>query len=341
MNKSMSNDAVLAEHCLQQLQVMTGVEGRLSSFSSDGAASLVLNFPKASLGYHAEIRPKIDRVAMLDRLKATANIDGHRLLMTRYLSPELASHCRRIDLQFIDSAGNAYLNDQHGVFLFVSGQKAAVQLPAEAVPSFATAAGLRVIFAFLASPPLLNATYRDIASASNVSLGLVGPVLTQLRSRGFLGTDGSGKRALLHRRRLAMEWAAGYLGQLRPKLTKRRFAVGNPEALSALPRTPGLTWSGESGASVLTNYLRPEVFTLYADMRDPMLASLAATLRMRPDPAGKLEIIERFWNPDVLEIGDIAPPELVYADLLSIPDSRNHKTADLILNELIAHAEST
>lgn len=341
MNEAISSEVILVEHCLQQFSAVTGVEGSLSSSPEESDACLTLQFPQASLTYRAEIKPRIDRVSTLDRLKSRTSTNDATVLLTRYLSPEMASHCRRLDLQFIDSAGNAYLNNQQGVFLFVSGQKAAVQVPAQPEPSFVTPAGLRVIFAFLANPPLLNATYRDIASASRVSLGLVGPVLSQLASRGFLGTDGSGRRGLLHRRRLVTEWAAGYLGQLRPKLAKRRFAVGNPDALSELLEGPGLTWSGEAAASALTNYLRPEVFTLYADMQAPMVAALAAKLRMRPDPAGKLEIIERFWNPEILKIGHIAPPELVYADLLSIPDSRNHKTADLILSELIDHAEST
>lgn len=341
MNEVMSNEAILAEHCLQQFKTVTGLEGRISSLPKGGDACLDLQFPHTSLTYHVEIKPRIDRISVLERLKATASADRNSVLLTRYLSPEMASHCRHLDLQFIDSAGNAYLNNQDGVFLFILGQKSAVPLPTQPEPTFATPAGLRVIFAFLASPSLLNAPYREIAFASNVSLGSIGPVLSQLNSRGFLGRDGSGKRGLLHRRQLAMEWATGYLGQLRPKLRKHRFAVGNPDALSDLPQGPGLTWSGEPAALEMTKYLRPEIFTLYADMRAPMVAALAAKLRMRPDPTGKLEIIERFWNPDALTIEPLAPPELVYADLLAIPDSRNHKTADLILNELIGHAQNT
>jgi len=335
---SMSDDAILAAHCLQQFTSFTGLDTEVSSASSEGDADVVLRVPDTEFVYRAEIKPRIDRIAALDRLKATVHIDDDTLLLTRYLSPELASHCQRIGLQFIDSAGNAYLNKQPGIFVFVSGRKASLLPVAQQEQSFATPAGLRVIFAFFAAPSLLNATYREIASASGVSLGLVGPVLSQLKTRGFLGTDGSGKRGLLHRRRLAVEWAAGYLGQLRPKLKKYRFTVAHPESLSELLSPPGLTWSGEAAASVLTNYLRPEVFTLYADLQSPVLAAMAAKLRMRPDPNGKLEIVERFWNPSVLEVGHLAPSELVYADLLAIPDTRNHKAADLILNELLRDA---
>lgn len=339
MNDSIPNDLLLAEHCLQQFRSLTGLEGAISpSVTAD--ASVTLHFPQASITYDAEVKTRIDRISMLERVKAS-HPTRETLLITRYLSPELASHSRRLGLQFIDGAGNAYLDNQDGVFLLISGQKASTDLPAKPEQSSITPAGLRIIFAFLAKPALLNAPYREIALAAKVSLGLIGPVLSQLSARGFLGVDGSGKRGLLHRRQLTIEWAAGYLGQLRPRLDKRRFTIANPEALSELMQGPGLTWSGESAAAHMTKYLRPEIFTLYADLRAPVVAAMAAKLRMRPDPAGKLEIVDRFWNPNVLEVGHLAPPELVYADLLAIPDTRNQETADLILDRLIEHAEST
>ena len=339
MNDSISSDILLAEYCLQQFRSITELEGTISA-SPTADASIALQFPQISITYDAQVKPRVDRISMLERLKASHPAHD-TLLITRNLSPELASHSRRLGLQFIDSAGNAYLDDRKGVFLFISGQKAAIELPAQTGPSSITPAGLRVIFAFLAKPALLNAPYREIALAAKVSLGLIGPVLSQLTTRGFLGVDGAGKRALLHRRQLTMEWAAGYLGQLRPKLDKHRFTVADPGALSEWMERPGLTWSGEPAAACLTKYLRPEMFTLYADMRAPVVAAMAAKLRLRPDPAGKLEIIDRFWNPDVLDVGHLAPPELVYADLLAMPDTRNQQTADLILNTLIEHAEGT
>lgn len=337
MNNSISNDILLAKYCLHQFRSMTGLDGAIS-LSTTADAKITLQFPQTSISYDAEVKARIDRISMLERLK-TSKPARNVLLITRYLSPELAFHCRRLDLQFIDGAGNAFLDNQDGVFLLIAGQKASTELPAQLEQTSITPAGLRVIFAFLAKPALLNAPYREIALAAKVSLGLIGPVLSQLTARGFLGVDGAGKRGLLHRRQLTTEWAAGYLGQLRPRLRKQRFAVANPEALSELVEGPGLTWSGEPAAARMTHYLRPEIFTLYADMRAPMVAAMAAKLRMRPDPAGKLEIIDRFWNPDALEIGHLAPRELVYADLLVIPDTRNQQTANLILDEVIDHAE--
>jgi len=338
MNDSIPTDILLAEYCLQQFRSMTGLDGAISP-SSKADARVNLQFPHASITYHAQVKPRIDRLSILERLK-TDYPTRDTLLITRYLSPELASHSRRLGLQFIDGAGNAYLDNQDGVYLLISGQKTSPDLPAQPEQSSITPAGLRVIFAFLVKPALLNAPYREIALAAKVSLGLIGPVLSQLTARGFLGIDGADKRGLLHRKQLTMEWAAGYLGQLRPRLSKHRFSVADPQALSELMEGPGLTWSGEPAAARMTHYLRPELFTLYADMRAPMVAAMATKLRMRPDPAGKLEIIDLFWNPDVLEVGHLAPPELVYADLLAMPDTRNQETANLILDELIEHAES-
>ena len=339
MNNPLPYAIILVEHCLQQFTALTAIEGTWGEWPGQDDPRVTLHFPHGPVDYRTEVKGRIDRFSMLDALKADPWIDQRTLLITRYLSPELLARCRELEIQCLDSAGNAYLNTSSGGFVLISGRRPAAQPAMPAEPKTMTASGLRILFALFAQPDLLNATYRDIASAAGASLGLVGPVLAQLSERGFLGTDGSGRRAFLHRRRLAVEWASNYIGQLRPKLAKRRFHVPNLDQLHSmkLPSADGMTWSGEAAAAVQTSYLRPETFTLYADMRSPSIAALASRLRMRPDAQGELEIIEPFWNPAVLDIEGIAPPELIYADLLAVLDPRKHETADLVLQRLIGH----
>ena len=58
----------------------------------------------------------------------------------------------------------------------------------------AAAAALRMIFALLCEPPLLDRSYREIATAAGIALGTVGPVLEDLRERRLL-TDKDGRHS--------------------------------------------------------------------------------------------------------------------------------------------------
>lgn len=203
-----------------------------------------------------------------------------------------------------------------------------------------TPAALRVTFALLAQPRLLNATFREIAAASNVSLGLVGQVFASLQSRGFVGLDGSGRRAFLNRHLLVVEWATGYINRLKPKLQKRRFAVPNPSDLMQWEPQPWVSaWGGEVAAAMLTKNLKPSTFTIYMEpeVRSP-LAHLVSKYRLKADPNGQLEIIDSFWDGRSLGMERTVPPELVYADLIATLDPRNIETAKFILDKVITNA---
>lgn len=56
-------------------------------------------------------------------------------------------------------------------------------------------------------------------------------------------------------------------------------------------------------------------------------------LRVVPDPGGKLEILEAFWDKHI-EYPEkklqVVPPLLVYAELINDADSRKQETAERI-----------
>jgi hypothetical protein len=134
-------------------------------------------------------------------------------------------NCRQpLELNFLDTAGNAYVRAP-GLFVFVRGQRAPA-LPATAMGrgGGGTTTALRVVFALLCKPDLVNAPYRDIVAAANVALGAVGWVFLDLQQRGYI-TGGRRKRnrRLLERARLFDEWVTNFPIRLRPKLNPRRF----------------------------------------------------------------------------------------------------------------------
>ena len=88
----------------------------------------------------------------------------------------------------------------------------------------------------------------------------------------------------------------------------------------------GARWGGEYGAEKLTRYLKAEHFLIYAPGTPP--TALMAKARMRLATDGNTEILEMFWHPELIaQPTDIAPPLLVYADLMATTDGRNIEAA--------------
>jgi len=340
MNNLRAEASNLIKHALEQLHASTGISGTRGESPGQDDPRVELQLPGESIIYRSEVKFKLDRFSALQALKAKTFDDQTSLLVTNRISPEMAARCRKLDMQFIDTAGNAYLNNRHGLFVFVSGRRESTHVGLSGDYSVSTPAALRVAFALLAQPRLLNATYREIAETSNVSLGLVGQVFTSLQSRGFIGRDGAGKRAFLHRHHLVVDWTAGYINRLKPKLQKRRFAVPNPgDLMQWVPQSGVSAWGGEVAAAMLTGNLKPDTFTIYVDkeLATP-LAELVSKYRLKADPNGQLEIVESFWDAKSLGVGLTVPPELIYADLMATLDSRNIETAKFILDKVIANA---
>lgn len=100
-------------------------------------------------------------------------------------------------------------------------------------------------------------------------------------------------------------------------------------------------WGGEIAAARLTDYLKPETATLYLDpkMGRHALTKLIATHRLRADPEGNVEILDKFWNvPTDKTQPEIVPPILVYADLVASLNPRNLEVANLLRERYIDNA---
>lgn len=287
---------------------------------------VVFSLPGQALQFSILVK-SVERFASLGLLKAKIGAQ-QTLLVAPYVSNALAKHCRELDLPFIDEAGNAYLSAP-GVLIFISGNpRPAMSLP---VVNFRAlnATGLRIVFAMLSQPGLLNATYRELAKLAGVALGTIGPVLADLQARGMLIIEKNGTRRLPERNTLIDEWVTHYPMRLRPKLASWRMAAAQANwwQNATLPRQEAW-WGGEVAAARLTGLLKPASCTIYAKTQP---TGLFLAQRLRPTPMGDVEIVEAFWQGSVPEdAADCVPPLLVYADLINSGEARNIETAQMI-----------
>jgi hypothetical protein len=287
----------------------------------------------------AQAKKTIGRAWLLEEVKQQLKAyNAPGLLVTRYLTPELARQCKNLGLQFLDTAGNAYIN-QPGVFIQITGQRPEVDPWEEAtnIKGF-TPAGLKIIYAFICKPDLLNAPFREITKAASVGLGTVAEIIGDLQKQGFLVTTEDLKRRLVNTQRLQRTWIESFPNRLRGKLQGKRFTAPDPEWWKeARPKEQGAYWGSEVAAAKLTGYLIPQTCTLYTH-EDPK--ALILRYRLRPDPMGTIEILKAFWNPAVPQgpagCEDVVHPLLVEADLKAIDDPRTFETARLIHDKFLA-----
>lgn len=299
-------------------------------------------------GYVAEIR-RIDRFATLGDIKnQCARYGDHLLLVAPRVTTEIAEKCRELDLQFIDTAGNVYLRGP-GLFVLVKGQRFIegedIQLAEQQGKRAGTATNLRVFFALLCKPELLNAPYRDINQAAGVALGTVGWVFHDLNTRGYItGGKGKGDRVLLERQRLVQEWVTNYPIKLRPKLNPRRFRAPKTDWWKKVDITKyGAQWGGEVAAEKLTGYLRPHLLTIYLhkEQGQKNLTRMVAEHKLRADLQGDIEILDAFWDfADEKPMPETVPPLLAYADLIATLDPRNLEAAKLIHERYLATTDA-
>lgn len=333
-------EVALVGEALSSLLASTGIAGELIRKDATNSGDVALRVAGIRLRYACEVKRNIDRSAILDDIKARSTPNRATLLVCPALTNTMAERCRELDLQFIDTAGNAYLTNREGILINVMGRKPDKTLAIDSDVSI-TPAALRMMFAFLAQPSMLNASYREISYAVQVSTGAIGKALEALESRGFIGTTPRGTRIINSAELMLSEWATGYISRLKPKLKKFRFTGPNPTDLikNWAPELKRAAWSGEVAAEKVTNHLNPSTATIYMDIdnnRD--LPAMVSRLKLRGDPNGQIEVVQAFWNMDFFfESFPTVPLHLIYADLLRTNDPRNLLIAKQIYKQVVEH----
>lgn len=332
----------LIDRALSELGQSFDAHGKvLATNDAPWDARVLLEVGGQKLTYHCEVKGRIDRRSVLLDLKARGLAVPDGLLVTTLLSQELAATCRELGLQFIDTAGNAYLNNGAGLYVFVSGRRTS-ELGLNTVEvATITPAALRVMFGFLADPSMLNAPYREIAPAVRISTGAIGKVFDTLHARGFIATTPNGDRVIVAPDLLLGEWATGYLSRLKPKLKTYRFSGPSVQEFSErwAPAYRESAWGGETGAAIHTKHLKPGACTVYLQMDETQaLRNLVKDFKLKADPAGPIEVVEAFWNMDwFADAFPTVPLPLIYADLLGTHDARNLAVAKHIASEVTNH----
>ena len=287
---------------------------------------------RKEIRYYAEVKANVTKADKLLAMMRKGEFDHPLLLVTKYINTQLADELKQNGIEFIDTAGNAFIN-QPPLYIFVKGNKPDIVKHIPVKRAFKPA-GLRTIYAFLCNPDLENKRYREIAGVTDVALGTVDWIMKELKELGYLLDMGKRGNRLIQKEKLLQRWLTAYPEQLRPKLTLGRFKgeYGWWQQKTLDPFKA--QWGGEVAAAKLTQYLQPQIITIY--ITPQQLNQLLIENRLKRDQTGDVEILERFWKPaELWTYKDVVHPILIYADLLATGNERNIETAIIIYEQHI------
>ena len=198
-----------------------------------GEGSVELRTQTGSIELELEVRRGVVGRAVVASLDAGPLPAGTqaRLLVARSISPGIASELRKVGINFVDGAGNCYLNIDGRYFASIEGRK----LPPVKRRGGRRSSSYRVLGASLEEPMLFSRPLRAIAADCGVSTYVVRTVKQQLLDEDALVKGPSGLRMMVRNRYLD-EWLVGYRDLVRPKLLVGRYALphGSLEALCPL-----------------------------------------------------------------------------------------------------------
>ena len=260
------------------------------------------------------------------------------MLVADYVDPMMADRLRDLEIPYLDTVGNVYINEKQ-IYVLVKRTRTQANKEENTQGLLKTReqgrafnpTGLKVVYAIMKDEALLNAAYREIAEKADVALGTVGRVINDLKQGKFLIETPPKKRRLKNKKQLLDKWVEAYLEKLRPKLFVGTFSTENNEWWQGPDygvEEYGAWWGGEVAAAKLTRYLKPEEVTVYLPKEGG--EELFTDYRFRKEPKGNIHVYRAFWDQNQNyqhDDAEIVDPLIVYADLLATGEVRNLETA--------------
>ncbi|WP_454877438.1 type IV toxin-antitoxin system AbiEi family antitoxin [Serratia inhibens] len=257
-----------------------------------------------------------------------------RLLLCSPLTPAQTKICEELKLNFIDAAGNASINTE-GLFLQISGKKAPKNTKHFEEGNTRISEGtLKLLFVLLSDTNAIDSTYRELANAAGISLGMVSKAFDYLEAQRYYRKS-QDRRRLLEPGALTSLWLREYAIMLRPKQKSIRLAA--PTDWQRIPLQSNETWGGEAAASLLTDgYLSPEKLILFT--HEP-LQQRRKDLGLRPEREGQMQLVTAFWGNE-WRLTALAKAMLSVGELLAGRDDRNLEVARLVNDKYLGLKDS-
>ena len=250
------------------------------------------------------------------------------------LAPRVVANIRARGDWYADARGNVYVSAP-GVRVDIRGQR---PVEARGVRTATKSTNLlstrraQVIFCMLSWPALVQVSVRGLAEAAGVSPAVAHTTRRALEREGYLHP---GATSIDRYDELLDRWATAFPLGLARDLTLGVFA-GQPDPRAGTDAGIPFYLSGESAAP----NLRETSLTMYVREIEPRALAASRWRRPRDGEEPSITIRRKFWTDPMESASDstrpasLAPPILVYADLLASRDARQREIA-LALRETL------
>ena len=324
----------IIHHALAAIYTQTNIVGQWNDCATkigiDGELNLEIENKKVSL--FTMIKSEV-RTLHLAKIEELANTHSPFILVAQKISTKNRETLRNRNIWYVEANGNIYLKNKE-LFLWIETNNP-MEIKSKTTNRAFTKTGLKVVFQFLIHNELLNCTYRKIAEETNTGIGNVNNIFAGLKQDGYLLQLNKTHYKLDHKKRLLEKWILEYEKRLKPTLamgTFRFLKEADFDNWKKIALKNGKTcWGGEPAGDLLTNYLRPEVLTLYTT---ETRSDLILNYRLVPDINGKIKVFKKFWTHEEVN-HTVVPPILAYADLINEGDRRCTETAQKIYDDYL------
>jgi hypothetical protein len=261
---------------------------------------------------------------------------SHKMLVSDYITPTIADKLREKKIWFLDEAGNIYIEVPGRIFILNTGNK---RKTSKKHFPFISTANSKVFFYLLKKGPKIEASYRHLAKHAGVSLGKISQAVGELQHRQIIHTQ---KNGILIRQplRLLESWVQSYLEKLKPQVYRGTYTWPYDYDFSKLDGIGNhlnkkIAIGGERAGELFTGYLKAASMDLWVEEEN--ISDLKNSLKLMESSNGFIRIYSFFSNDIFFENEKdkdiklkLVHPLIVYADLMGIPDTRCHETAQML-----------
>lgn len=255
------------------------------------------------------------------------------MIIAENLFPNIKDILTEHGIAYIEMNGNMNIQTDN-ILLKIDGRRRKL-LHQEKIGRAFTKAGLKAILLILINENEINGTYRRIAGNAGIAIGNIKLIYEGLINDGYAIRINEKELKLTNKKELFERWVAAYIEKLKPTLHIGNFRFNKPDDFLKwkdlkLKKTQ-TQWGGEGAGNILTEYLYPEVLTLYTTENK---TDIIKEYKILPDPNGNVKVYEKFWK-DYHQIKNTVPPIIAYADLIATGNRRCIETAQKIYEQYI------
>ncbi len=318
---------------LENLKNNVGITGKWKDIGADDLDGMIdIKIENRTTKFNIEVKKEL-RIHQLPKIIEQAKHLGPLMIVAYRIFPKIKEELRQRHIAYLEANGNIYLNEGE-TMVWIDTQKPFQPERDKGNRAF-TKTGLKVVFQFLIEDNLINRPYREIAEQTGTAAGNITNIIRGLKQEGFILPVTKNEYKYNNKQQLLNKWIAAYDLRLKPDIKIGTFRFLKDEDFTNWKKLPfhdsKTRWGGEPAGDLLTNNLRPAKLTIYTnETRNDLIKKY----QMIPDQNGNVEVYEKFWKNDQVK-DNIAPPLLVYADLINANDRRCTETAKRIYDELL------